>query len=143
MPDSEWPDPARPGVPLHPERDGWHWLQSRQRAEAPRPARWHARPAPNPGGWDEPWLTPKHVAWADHYLGPCLTPEDVAALQDGARRAETRAMIKAADMLDLTVSEIRSATGELQPGVLRAVRAVLAWTQNTIRSKAGEPPAGS
>ena len=22
-----WPDPARPGVPLNPERNGWHWLE--------------------------------------------------------------------------------------------------------------------
>lgn len=22
-----WPDPARPGYPANPERDGWHWLK--------------------------------------------------------------------------------------------------------------------
>jgi hypothetical protein len=21
-----WPNPDAPGVPLHPERDGWHWI---------------------------------------------------------------------------------------------------------------------
>jgi hypothetical protein len=23
---SGWPDPEKPGVPLNPERDGWHWI---------------------------------------------------------------------------------------------------------------------
>jgi len=23
---SGWPDPDKPGVPLNPERDGWHWI---------------------------------------------------------------------------------------------------------------------
>ena len=23
---STWPDPENPGVPLNPERDGWHWI---------------------------------------------------------------------------------------------------------------------
>jgi hypothetical protein len=23
---NDWPDPDKPGVPLNPERDGWHWI---------------------------------------------------------------------------------------------------------------------
>jgi hypothetical protein len=23
---SDWPDPDKPGWPLNPERDGWHWI---------------------------------------------------------------------------------------------------------------------
>ena len=23
---SDWPDPNKPGMPLNPERDGWHWI---------------------------------------------------------------------------------------------------------------------
>lgn len=27
MTTQNWPDPTRPGVPLFPEQDGWHWLR--------------------------------------------------------------------------------------------------------------------
>lgn len=36
---TNWPNPERPGVPLLPERDGWHWLSNRP-DEIPFPAEW-------------------------------------------------------------------------------------------------------
>lgn len=36
---TNWPNPERPGVPMFPERDGWHWL-SNSPGEAPFPAEW-------------------------------------------------------------------------------------------------------
>ena len=36
---TNWPNPERPGVPMFPERDGWHWLSNRPN-DAPFPAEW-------------------------------------------------------------------------------------------------------
>ncbi len=55
-----WPDPARPGVPLNPERHGWHWL-------AWDPA-W-----PEPAYWDGEWSqsdTSNLSVRTARYLGP-------------------------------------------------------------------------
>ncbi len=86
-----WPDPSRPGVPLHPERDGWHWLHHPEDIRA------------FPCAWDS-----EHAAWCSggmhspegivdlgyNYLGPCLTPaEHACALAD----ARAQALEEAAD----------------------------------------------
>lgn len=72
-----WPDPARPGVPLNPERDGWHWVA--WDPTWPEPAFWDAA--------DREWsqsevsnINTQHAA----YLGPCLTPAEVAAREQAA-----------------------------------------------------------
>ncbi|MFE8872746.1 hypothetical protein ACE4RV_06195 [Acetobacter persici] len=36
---TNWPNPEQPGVPMFPERDGWHWLSNRPN-ETPFPAEW-------------------------------------------------------------------------------------------------------
>lgn len=72
------------GRPANPERDGWHWLHHAE----------DLRPCPTP--WDA-----DHAAWCSggmhsprgvvdlgyRYLGPCLTPAEVAAQRDAAWRA--------------------------------------------------------
>ena len=73
--------PSRPGVPLHPERDGWHWVGG----------------TVQPSGWDadcQEWLSAsggwiKPADLAHHrYIGPCLTPtEHAAALADARAQA--------------------------------------------------------
>lgn len=75
------------GVPEHPERDGWHWLQRRQRpleaiywdAEV---SEWEGRSAyvghmPIDRAADE-WI----------YLGPCALPSEVSALRAAWERSE-------------------------------------------------------
>lgn len=37
-----WPDPAHPGVPLHPERNGVHWLRWPQARQALAIGEWSA-----------------------------------------------------------------------------------------------------
>lgn len=64
------------GRPQNPERDGWHWL--RRVGESTRDAPWlwqeslwcHGPDAFNPDDMID-------MGW--HYLGPCLTPAEVAA----------------------------------------------------------------
>jgi hypothetical protein len=68
--------PGKPGVPLNPERDGWHWVES---SEGPVPALW-ARPLWRHcrDFWDQhspEWM--EEMQW--RYLGPCLTPAEVEA----------------------------------------------------------------
>ena len=84
-----WPDPARPGVPLNPERDGWHWFAG----NPPYPLRWSLEYQgwAVGGGWIE-----RNAAMMNAYLGPCLTPAEVAAQVHAARRLCADAMREAA-----------------------------------------------
>jgi hypothetical protein len=89
---TSWPDPDRPGVPLNPERDGWHWLG--------HPGTTCRRPF----GWDA-----IHQAWHNYglnkpdamarfgyyYICPCLTPSEVAA-REAAAAQEMMAKCRAA-----------------------------------------------
>jgi hypothetical protein len=74
---SNWPDPEKPGVPLNPERDGYHWLTDPD-SDAPHPLMWVA----DLGAWavGDVW-TPRMVAEMGlHYHGPVLTPAERDAL---------------------------------------------------------------
>lgn len=74
------------GRPQNPERDGWHWLD----AGGPVLCEWRAS-----RGWmDETWWP--HAADLV-YLGPCLTPQEVAAREAAAAEAMREAC---ASMLD-------------------------------------------
>jgi len=78
--ENTWPFPDRPGVPLNPERDGWHWVEDTVdgigtgHIEAVYYVACSA-PAWYRAGNRAPIKNPKH--W--RYLGPCLTPAEVAA----------------------------------------------------------------
>jgi hypothetical protein len=74
-----WPDPERPGVPLNPEKDGWHWLK--ESGDDPTPYywcpgfnNWHLRGDDDYGGG---WKTPEFTSRYYSYVGPCLTPVEV------------------------------------------------------------------
>ena len=87
-----WPDAARPGYPLNPERPGAHALK-------------------DTGGtvsvmlWRDPWWHPS-TGWAIkpaemvaarwRYLGPCITPAEVAAREAAAYQRGAEAMREAA-----------------------------------------------
>ena len=74
MTETTWLDPARPGWPLNPEKDGWHWVENKFTGDR-RAALWLT---------DLHWglRVPTHeMAEACIYLGPVLTPEEEAALQ--------------------------------------------------------------
>ena len=86
MSDNNWPDPARPGVPLNPEKTGWHWLSGV--LERPAAFEWLAhkqawlfhRAQPE----DQAMVPPAFGSWT--YLGPALTPAEVEARVKQARR---------------------------------------------------------
>ena len=80
-----WPD--KPGVPMNPEKDGWHWVRLTEN-NMPFPLKWTNDWT---GSRDYCWAImgsgePEDVAKNFCYLGPCLTPDQATALQ--ARVAE-------------------------------------------------------
>ena len=78
-----WPTASRPGVPLRPECEGFHWLRPRLDIAAktphlgdnttPHPQLWGAEEQ----GWivhGEVW-SPERMARTEHYVRPCPWPE--------------------------------------------------------------------
>jgi hypothetical protein len=71
-----WPD--KPGVPLNPERDGWHWLVCPLKHDV-FPRFWRAAGEAQNCRWTAKWLysrndwNPKKCT----YLGPALTPAEL------------------------------------------------------------------
>jgi hypothetical protein len=86
-----WPDPQRPGVPMNPERDGYHWLGAVDRGEPTGHTAvmlWFA----GTGFYAIEAVPVSHRNITEHwrYLGPCLTPAEVAARVAEARRDALR-----------------------------------------------------
>ena len=90
MSDNNWPDPARPGVPLNPGREGWHWVQRADKGFVP---------SPRIILWTDDWTSGQFswdaIGYSDderklgrdfRYLGPALTPAEVEARVQQARR---------------------------------------------------------
>jgi hypothetical protein len=69
------------GRPPNPERDRWHWIESLTTGN-PMCAEWRA----DREGWNLYRSTSEHHApnemFSWRYLGPCLTPAEVAALTE-------------------------------------------------------------
>ena len=82
---TNWPDPTRPGVPMFPERDGWHivvFMGSEQ------PMRWRAStPFPHWLAMSGKMLDVIELGRTrfSGYIGPCLTPAQIAELLAGER----------------------------------------------------------
>lgn len=70
-----WPDPKRPGVPMFPERDGWHWIHTGN-GSGPRPFYWCSKAQgyfTSPEVWAHRWKYTK--VW--EYHGPVFTPTQI------------------------------------------------------------------
>ncbi len=76
--DNTWP--GKPGVPMNPERDGWHWVDDGANGTEPR--FWSATFA----GWDG---YPLWMAKEWDYLRPC-SPDDLTPAEVDARVSEAR-----------------------------------------------------
>jgi hypothetical protein len=93
MDNNGWP--GEPGVPLNPERDGWHWVKPKTSPKggiqlfdesAPRPMPWNiVSPLSHEPAWNGV-MEPKHADNAWQYIGPCFTPAEVVARVAQARR---------------------------------------------------------
>lgn len=83
-----WPDMTKPGVPLNPERDGWHWLETAEGHLLPY--NWCPAGECERGRWPARWLFDIEAEIDPRtcrYLGPCLTPAEVAAQVAAAAQA--------------------------------------------------------
>ena len=109
---SFWPDPYAPGLPLDPERDGWHWLDS---SDGPVACEWRAS-----RGWMDGVRYPLDLI----YLGPCLTPPEVVALRVAAASSaggdamsdtakHNAELAHAHDVADMTETEIKVYDGAI------------------------------
>ena len=79
--------PGKPGVPLNPEKDGWHWLRTPDGEIVPY--NWRPEGECERGRWASEWVYDKDDDWPPEecaYLASCLTPDQASALQ--ARVAE-------------------------------------------------------
>jgi hypothetical protein len=106
---SGWPDPEKPGVPLNPEVDGFHWLGNAAFVWAAKFGNW----ALNGVGF------PPEFFATTAYLGPCLTPDEADVLRsENARLREALEEI-ASDDFD------RSFTPSIKAAMQKCARAAL------------------
>ena len=83
-----WPNAARPGEPTDAARP-WHWLARLDDGGlAPLPMGWNAA-ARQWLSWDGSALAPEEAARRFRYLGPALTPAEVATEAVQAAPIET------------------------------------------------------
>jgi len=83
---NNWPDPARPGVPVNPERDGWHWLEWMDYCGTKPTGMIDQFKWERDGYWDRTTHRSARYWACWRYIGPCLTPAEVDARVQQARR---------------------------------------------------------
>ena len=101
--------PGKPGVPINPEKDDWHWVRTPDGELVPY--NWVPAFKVDLGIWPEQWVYDLNEHWPPKdgtYLGPCLTPAEATALQ--ARVAELEAQN---DMLRHATDKLRAMLTEL------------------------------
>ena len=84
--------PGKPGVPLNPEKDDWHWVRTPEGELVPY--NWVPAFEVDLGIWPAQWVYDLNEYWPPKdgtYLGPCLTPDQATALQ--ARVAELEGLV--------------------------------------------------
>ena len=88
-----WPNPDKPGYPVDPETDGWHWLFDPENSKS-YPEIWVAEMQAWAVG--DAW-TPRMVTEMGlHYQGLVLTPAEACALKaENARLREALKLIAA------------------------------------------------
>lgn len=91
------PWPGEPGVPLHPEMDGWHWAEPCSGAK-PIPIHWCVNSFYR-GMWairEAVFSAPDFAARGWRYLAPCILPSGLAAERAAAAEAMREACAQAA-----------------------------------------------
>jgi hypothetical protein len=109
--------PGKPGVPLNPERDGWHWVQRVDKGFVPSPriVLWTDDWASGQFSWDAigyESASERKFGRDFCYIAPVLTPAEVDArikearrdaLEEAARVAEEHEKKAQAKLDELTV----------------------------------------
>ncbi|MFT8418444.1 MAG: hypothetical protein ABF636_06390 [Acetobacter sp.] len=100
---TNWPNSERPGVPMFPERDGWHILWCNSSPSGDYFRYWHSKeelwsetrhrnlchclPLPKYGH------DPDYVACRHQYIGPVLTPAQIAEMLAGERERVAKEIV--------------------------------------------------
>lgn len=96
-----WPNPDKPGVPLNPERDGWHWLCTPDGDDVPY--EWRVAGECERGRWPSYWVNDDD-GWKGEdciYIAPCIPPAEITAREQAAAVAMRELCAKALeDMRD-------------------------------------------
>ena len=80
---------GKPGVPLNPEKDGWHWLRTPDGELVPY--NWRPEGECERGSWAFGWVYDREYDWPPvecTYLGPVLSHDQATALQARCKEAE-------------------------------------------------------
>jgi hypothetical protein len=146
-----WPDPAKPGYPLNPERDGEHMMEWTDGHGRVWREVWKWRADSKPAEWQQPEFTggfysyePKRLLtlaarvpiYAElRYLGPCHTPAEVSALVEAARREEREACAR---VLYASATRLEESAGRRRLNQVDAyVVCVLRGSADAIRARGG------
>ncbi len=113
MSDNGWP--GEPGVPLNPERDGWHWLRTPDEIDAPY--EWRATGECERGRWPAYWVSVDADDWQPAectYIAPAFTPaEEEARVKEAEAKIAAGCLISnAAEVADLVAKARRDALRE-------------------------------
>lgn len=78
---NNWPYPDKPGVPLNPEKDGWHFVERQKEITAIEwiSGEWWTGGLGIYGGG---YYNSEYIGLNYTYLGPCLTPSKASRLRD-------------------------------------------------------------
>ncbi|QEO17821.1 hypothetical protein [Acetobacter vaccinii] len=93
---NNWPNPERPGVPMFPERDGWHAI-----GLTIQQVKWWD--AANKYWWDSEkryYLTLDEVAYRVpeyRYIGPIIPPTQIAEMLAGERERAAKEAQRVSD----------------------------------------------
>ncbi|ANA12886.1 hypothetical protein [Acetobacter oryzifermentans] len=84
---TNWPDPNSPGVPMFPERDGWHVMEGRVAGQTAL-THWNGREW---GGGEQVRALNTSPEWY-RYVGPVLTPTQINEML-AAERERIKSMV--------------------------------------------------
>jgi len=97
--------PGKPGVPLNPERDGWHWISLLGGKDNAQVIEWFS----DAMRWDETDWTTEDFGLHTRYLGPVLTPAEVDARIATARLEGIERAAKAVINLSISTPSVIAA----------------------------------
>ena len=100
---SSWPDPDKPGYPVDPETNGWHWLENSKKLACP----WMWFADLQEWGHVEGDLISSEFMSNAKYLGPALTPAEVEDIVHTIGMAAAEAMNKILAAIQIAEGETK------------------------------------
>ena len=99
---TNWPDPSRPGVPMFPERDGWHVMEGRVAGQTAL-THWNGREW---GGGEQVRALNTSPEWY-RYVGPVLTPTQINEMLAAERKRIKNMVARACNLGNIITASQR------------------------------------